>query len=39
MKNILNKISPNEALEILRLLAETDKRIQKKILDIAEKMV
>jgi len=39
MKNILDKISPNEALEILRLLAKTDKQIQKKILDIAEKMI
>ncbi|RZB36967.1 MAG: hypothetical protein SRB2_01767 [Desulfobacteraceae bacterium Eth-SRB2] len=39
MKNILDKISPNEALEILRLLAKTDKHIQKKILDIAEKMI
>ncbi len=39
MKNILNKISPTESLEILKILAKTDKQIQKKIVDIAEAMV
>lgn len=36
LKNLLDKISPNEALGILKLLAKTDKKIKKKILDIAE---
>lgn len=39
MKNILDKISPNEALEILKILANSDKQIKRKIFDIAEKMV
>jgi hypothetical protein len=39
MKNILDKISPNEALEILKLLAKADKKIQKKIFEIAEKII
>ena len=39
MKNLLDKISPNEALEILKLLAKTDTQIKKKILDIAENMI
>lgn len=39
MKNLINKISPDEALSILKLLAETDKQIKKKILDIAENMI
>jgi hypothetical protein len=39
MKNLLDKISPNEALEILKLLAKTDTQTKKKILDIAENMI
>ena len=39
MKNLLDKISANEALEILKFLAKTDKQIKKKILDIAENMI
>lgn len=39
LKNLLDKISPNEAFGILRLLARTDKQIKKKILDIAEHMI
>jgi hypothetical protein len=39
MKNLLDKISPNEALEIIKFLAKTDKQIKKKILDIAETMI
>jgi len=39
LKNLLDKISPNEALGILKLLAKTDKQIKKKILDIAEHMI
>ena len=39
MKNLLNKISPDEALEILKILAKNDKQIKKKILDIAENMI
>lgn len=39
MKNLLDKISPNEALDILKFLAKTDKQIKKKILDIAENMI
>lgn len=39
MKDLLKTISPSEALEILRLLAKTDKQIKKKILDIAENLI
>jgi hypothetical protein len=39
MKDLLNKISPGESLEILKLLAKTDKQIKKKILDVAEKLI
>lgn len=39
MKNILKKISPDEALEILKILAAADKQIKKKIIDIAESMI
>jgi hypothetical protein len=39
MKNILDRISPNEALEILKLLAKADKKIKKKIFEIAEKII
>jgi DNA phosphorothioation-dependent restriction protein DptG len=39
MNNLLDKISPNEALEILRLLTKTDTQIKKKIIDIAENMI
>ena len=39
MKELLNKISPDEALEILKLLAKNDKQIKKKILDIAENLI
>ncbi|MBT3258670.1 MAG: hypothetical protein HN366_19740 [Deltaproteobacteria bacterium] len=31
MKKILDKISPHEALEILKLLAKTDKQVKKKL--------
>ena len=39
MKNLLNIISPDEALEILKILAKNDKQIKRKILDIAENMI
>ena len=39
MNNLLDKISPSEALEILKLLAKTDTQTKKKILDIAENMI
>jgi len=39
MKNLLDKISPDEALKILKLLAETDKRIENKIFSIAENII
>ena len=39
MKKLLEKISPNEALEILKLLAKTDKQVKKKILDLAENII
>ena len=39
MKNIFDKISSNEALEILRLLADTDKQVKNKICKIAEEMI
>lgn len=39
MKDLLKTISPSEALEILRLLAKTDKHIKKKIFDIAENLI
>ena len=39
LKKLLDKISPNEALGILKLLAKTDKQIKKKILDIGEQII
>ncbi len=39
MKNLLNKLSSDEALEILKVLAKNDKQIKEKILSIAEKMI
>ena len=37
MKNdILKKISPNEALEILRQITKTDKKLKKRIIELAE---
>jgi len=39
LKNLLDNILPNEALDILKLLAKTDKQIKKKIVDIAEHMI
>ncbi len=39
MKDLINKISPDEAVDILKLLAKTDKQIKKKILEIAENMI
>jgi hypothetical protein len=39
MKDILNKISPNEALDILRQLAKNDKKIEEKISKIAEDII
>lgn len=37
MKNdILEKVSPNEALEILRRITKTDKELKKKIIELAE---
>lgn len=39
MKNdIVNKISPNEALEILRQISRTDRNLKKKIIELAEKL-
>ena len=34
--DIFNKISPNEALEILRQITKTDTRLKKKIIELAE---
>lgn len=39
MQDILNKISPNEALEILRQLAKNDKEIEERISKIAEDII
>lgn len=39
MKNdILNKISPSEALEILKQIAKTDKKLKKRIIELAEEL-
>lgn len=39
MKNdIFNKISPDEALEILRRITKTDKKLKKKIVELAENL-
>ena len=39
MKNdIFNKISPSEALEILKQIAKTDKKLKKKIVELAEEL-
>lgn len=38
-KKIIEKISSDEALQILRILAKSDKQIKKKIVDIAENMI
>jgi len=34
--DIFNKISPDEALEILKQIAKTDKKLKKRIVDLAE---
>jgi hypothetical protein len=39
VNKLLDKISPREALEILRALAKTDKQVKKKILELAELMI
>ncbi|WP_020586082.1 hypothetical protein [Desulfobacter curvatus] len=39
MNDLLNKISPDEALNILKILAKTDKEIKKKIFNIAENII
>ncbi|MFH0812325.1 MAG: hypothetical protein V2A69_05740 [Pseudomonadota bacterium] len=39
MKDILDRISPNEALEILRQLAKNDKEIEERISKIAEDII
>ncbi len=39
MKNdIFNKISPSEALEILKQIAKTDKKLKKRIIELAEEL-
>jgi len=38
MKNLLDKISPNEALNILNILAETDKDIKKGFMNCCTKI-
>jgi hypothetical protein len=39
MKNdIFNKISPSEALEILKQIAKTDKKLKKRIVELAEEL-
>ena len=39
MKNdIFDKISPDEALEILRQITKTDKNLKKKIVELAESL-
>ncbi len=37
-KNIINKISPDEALTILRQITKTDKELKKKIIELAESL-
>jgi hypothetical protein len=37
--NIFEKISPNEALEIIRRLARTDEVLKKKIIELAENLI
>jgi hypothetical protein len=37
--HIFDNISPHEALEIIRQLAETDKRLKKKIIELAENLI
>ncbi len=37
--DILNKISSNEALEILRQITKTDKRLKKRIIELAEDLL
>jgi len=39
MGNLIDKIPPNEALTILQQLAKTDKRIEQKIMEIAEDII
>ena len=39
MNKMIDKISPHEALEILRVLAKTDKQVKKKIIELAELMI
>jgi len=39
VRNLLDKIEPDEALEILRYLAKSDSTIKEKILSIAEDMI
>jgi hypothetical protein len=36
--NIFNKISPSEALEILKQIAKTDKKLKKRIVELAEEI-
>lgn len=37
--NIFDKISPNEALQILKKIAKTDKKLKSKIIELAEKSI
>lgn len=37
--DIFNKISPSEALEILKQIAKTDKKLKKRIIELAEELL
>lgn len=39
MKNLIDKLSPYEALEVLRQLAKVDKTIEQKILEIVDNII